>query len=1313
MADLKEPDTALCIIPPRHLWPQIDRVRSLHDRNFPNWPPHIKLMYPFVPVQTFSLHLESISKAVQHLGPIPVRLKTPDLYNEDERRQAIFLHVDDAEHVDEDGGRKFPLDRLCKTVIEAVERLEKSTGAGAWYRSMTVGHSLVGESADGAQSLLLRAGLLSGIGWEVDELHVLIREGLTSEPRPEGSRMIDWATISLRDGGLRVHQKRDARLRFCTLDNKAVAGHVEIPGVRKFYNDPTSQTAKTYSPYCYDGVEWSHRTPDPSQQRTLSAAQRTLTVASINVLGRTDKFLMLIQNVLHSDAEADVLVLQEATGVLLSQILHDRRIQEKYTFCTHRPIDETDCCDALPNQKMVVVLSRYAFDWEIIPLPLLESEPEPACPREHEKDVSGHEDISDQIKNERTLVKSSADGYGTRTHDRALLVEFRISKDSTNPFKPPAPLALAAFHLTPGWNQEAYQAKALELDAIKHYIFTGTPAILAGGFNMPTSAFTLCNSDFGEDLRHVEQGLLSGGYIDTWMITKIDSGAETDNDPVLRIFQGEQGCTDGVISPGPVADHFDFGHDQLGRRPQRLDRILVKPHNLLMVQSFNRFGKIARLQEDEPSDNLGTSGSSEPCSPDSLDTQPRTKATLDTLRKRREAVAHDTSHWGVRAVLKLGRHSLYSLGNVNGADNSGQSAASYFNKGLSPHLREHGSLLKALRDADGFPLLRECRLREKAFELLKDVLLGSSSKRASSEPGDHNVDLVILPVGSYGLGVWTSLSDLDCLCVGSFSFPTFIDLARQRVRQAANRGIKLIGKNKTYAGTKLALDMRIREDVLRIDLTYARTAWPLPSSNPTESLSNDTLSALKAYRDLDYVQRSVPDIVAFRLAHRFVKMWAVSRGIYSAKFGYLDGIQITVLLTRVHKLLTSKVASPTVPEILFSFFREYASFDWGKGVVLDEFFHKDLHYSKTSREPLAILGYFPPALNTSLRATASSVWTIASEFQRARSILDRKDVSWADLLMVSTPGHRQPRSLAADEFLKCHHFYVKIHAQYWGGLTIRGRRYIGWVESRCVSLVADLEKRLTKARIRIWPASWTQGPTYEENGEHQCFYIVGLDWTVKTSFRKKCAEKEILVSFLVMLERQVRRDARHFDAKSMGFSAEFMDVNDFINTAGGNDPSPSSSHSRPFEECQVDDRNWDADLRADTDPEDEGQNQGLGQAVTVQDEWYASSKKKRKPATNQPRSVVVPKPEGAGKFRTATDVLNRLRWDASYDQSDFVVGFEDRFLGAMERGLDLWKSEQTDEEFIPQHRILYFRRSSDGVVVWERRTRTDLVFGSG
>lgn len=47
-----------------------------------------------------------------------------------------------------------------------------------------------------------------------------------------------------------------------------------------------------------------------------------------------------------------------------------------------------------------------------------------------------------------------------------------------------------------------------------------------------------------------------------------------------------------------------------------------------------------------------------------------------------------------------------------------------------------------------------------------------------------------------------------------------------------------------------------------------------------------------------------------------------------------------------------------------------------------------------------------------------------------------------------------------------------------------------------------------------------------------------------------------------------------------------------------------------------------------------------------------------------------------------------------------------------------WKggvADFTDEEWIPQHRIMYFRKKGDeeGRRVWDRATRLDRLFGSG
>ena len=45
-----------------------------------------------------------------------------------------------------------------------------------------------------------------------------------------------------------------------------------------------------------------------------------------------------------------------------------------------------------------------------------------------------------------------------------------------------------------------------------------------------------------------------------------------------------------------------------------------------------------------------------------------------------------------------------------------------------------------------------------------------------------------------------------------------------------------------------------------------------------------------------------------------------------------------------------------------------------------------------------------------------------------------------------------------------------------------------------------------------------------------------------------------------------------------------------------------------------------------------------------------------------------------------------------------------------------WETDTTHEEWIPEHRIQYFKRYLEiekSIVMWDRETKRDLVFGSG
>jgi len=84
-------------------------------------------------------------------------------------------------------------------------------------------------------------------------------------------------------------------------------------------------------------------------------------------------------------------------------------------------------------------------------------------------------------------------------------------------------------------------------------------------------------------------------------------------------------------------------------------------------------------------------------------------------------------------------------------------------------------------------------------------------------------------------------------------------------------------------------------------------------------------------------------------------------------------------------------------------------------------------------------------------------------------------------------------------------------------------------------------------------------------------------------------------------------------------------------------------------------------------------------------------------------------------LRPALDVLSRLRHDPAFSSEAFTIGYLDRHTPeVMELPLASWKGgEVTDEDFIPQHRILWFKRDADGKKVWDRKERYDEIFGSG
>jgi poly(A) polymerase Pap1/uncharacterized protein (UPF0248 family) len=1015
------------------------------------------------------------------------------------------------------------------------------------------------------------------------------------------------------------------------LDNEQVSPDAVAPATEEYA--PTEDVPKGNPPYYFDDelMLWQ-----PLSNRRAPEAQDMpghIAVSSYNVLAEFSwppspaRYPLLIKNILSKQAVADILILQEVTDDFLSYLLRDDNIRDLYPYLSHGSPEQPDV-EPLPNFLNLVVLSKWAFYWEPVPF---------------------------SRKHKGALVARFLDiGKKTEVGDH----------DSTRFL----PLIVAAVHLNHGLTDGAVTAKKTDIKTILDYLsedeIRHSPCILAGDFNISTSSYTIAAAtqkgalsvQSASYLAEFDDSFSEAQFVDCWSSSRLEleySSDSADEGPEDGPVEGEGGATYDPLKNEVAANIVDSGYNM---RPQRYDRILIRGAKLLSVAQFNRFGFVK--------ERIGDKDNSEP--------------------------SFASDHWGVRSLLTV---------ELAEQEKTSDEIASMItpvvlHSALGVSLSDPVSIKHSLTGLGVIPSDAEAERRKGVFNLLKRVILDKDTNPSSY--GKSGAPVVVVPVGSCGLGVWTPDSDIDCLCIGPFSSKTFFALATQRLRQAGGQGVKILRRVKAIAGTMLELEIGgIKLDLQYCPATYISENWPqvlrLPATDPVWSLSAQTLSKLKAIRDLDYLRRTIPDLTSFRVVHRYIKTWAKSCGIYCAKFGYLSGFQITILLATVHKQLVRDHGSISVSDLLMTFFNHYSNFDWQNKLVFDPFFHRQrLNYTRTSREPLAILGYFTPALDTAQAASQPSVRTIATEFRHAAERLSSAEsstITWSDLLSSDR---------TSTAFLTQYKSYVKVDLHYWGTSLSNGAQFIGWLESRCVMLLVDIERRLTGVlHSRIWPARFVEKEAAEESdrGNYQGYYLIGLESLVTDKDKLKDA-LGALRTVLRRFEEQIRGDERYFDSKTCWMSADVLDKAGIEKL-----------------DLVVDKREWGEYNPAEEDEDDDQEERELQPSDDLLDDTDARKKKGKKPTTTE--SVIVPKLEPGKRFRTAADVINRLRWDPELDSGDFVVGYEDRFLGAQEKALEAWKSEQTDEEFIPQHRILYFKRKSDGSKVWERKTRKDEIFGSG
>ncbi|KAL3468085.1 hypothetical protein BJX64DRAFT_246849 [Aspergillus heterothallicus] len=816
-------------------------------------------------------------------------------------------------------------------------------------------------------------------------------------------------------------------------------------------------------------------------------------------------------------------------------------------------------------------------------------------------------------------------------------------------------LVVAGVHLTCGLSDGSILAKQSQIHSVLRHLesnYTESDWVIAGDFNITTSSYTIdaavkrkAISAQGASLLSSLEGMLAGaGLSDAYFAGRASgSGGDLSILEVGSLYEGEEGAT---FDPSVNGHAARIAGHSYHSRPQRYDRILVRGKDLDVI-SFNMFGV-----PDTDKGGEGVLGS---------------------------------DHWGIRAVL-----------DINASDqDEGNLATEKPAIGIyyAPESLTNDNLMECLRHANVFPTTEEISHRQDIIQLLRDFI----NERDPNLSLDTRLTLTfaVVPVGSYGFGVWASSSDVDLLTIGTVSPRTFFALMASKIRRASLAGgveIRLLRRVKAASGTMLELDVRgVRVDLQYCAATRVAEKWPqalnLPSNDPTFDIPIHSLLKLNPLRDMHYLQRTIPDLATFRLAYRFIKIWAQRRGIYSSKLGYLGGIHITLLLSRICKLSFQVSGIISAPDLIATFFKTYSQTQWARETIFDPTFYKTPpRHFRTAREPIVILTQHAPKINVARSATVPSARTLEAEFRRMGMLLsDSENLEWSDVLGCADTG--------VHEFLSSFPSYVKVNVQHWGAGGAKGRMLVGWLEWRCVTLLVDIHRKFPDIHARIWPARFTdmqQSEGAASDGEYQGCYLIGLakSATGTTASASTAADRQsaeiALVSVLNTFADQIRSDEKYFDA-----SSSWVDVT-VASQPAVRDLRVDTS-VLVVEDLYDDDDEDDDDLRALTD-EAEADDEAR-EILPIRARVQVSS----------------PGP----RLRPASDVLSRLRWDSNIDIHDYIVGYDDRFLGEREMPVAQWKAELTDEAFIPGHRILYFKRKSDGVKVWDRERRVDLLFGSG
>lgn len=833
-------------------------------------------------------------------------------------------------------------------------------------------------------------------------------------------------------------------------------------------------------------------------------------------------------------------------------------------------------------------------------------------------------------------------------------------------------IVIANVHLPSALTDESVNLKKEHMELLSDFLNSKikeeSKVFIAGDFNLTSSPSTIQTALINNLIKPATaklaaQVICTTVWEDTYL--RFEGGNITEEEiesGAGATFDRSGNPLAGVSSKNPVDD-----------TPQRYDRILCRktPRNDIRVENFERFG----FPDEE-----GECGS---------------------------------DHYGVCATMTI--HT-----DTETTEESMTSATRSTNLNRAIQFSEDNTDITPLI-SHLLPTEKDKEQRKSALTLLQNTL------RAS----DNLKNVILAPLGSYAMDTYFKDSDMDLLAIGSVAPNSFFDLAVVQLNgirdgEDGNDGVKAV-----HFVNSLVPIIEVVVGGVKVDLQYCQTeefvhryhsTKPAPSLqdlafNPSiiKALPASCLRPLNTYRDTAFLIHTNPYPSSFRASHRYLSLYLRTAGLYSAKFGYLGGIHLSLMLSRVMKLLSPSTNTPSPASIIRAFFDYYANFDFKNEIVSDPSQEGEIKRGdRKETEPVFIRSIHTPTarLNVAGSCTKLSCHLIISSFSQASKQLQAGN--WDALI--------QAPSVAATKFLNNYGAYIKITLDIWdidelGGAKIR--QIVGALESKFVRLLVSLG-RIEGIRAQVWPARFFTPPSPSSSSSNSTtelkgHYLVGIEPHEGVSKDQKGILSGKITTAVSSFEREVR-ESRDFGEGGNCWVEMAVLGRKKVGELG----------------VVLDGREWGSvsdTPRLEREMGEESADDGAGTHVNA----TSSPPSSPKPKTNSATTTSKSKPHHhknspSSPLRPAQDILSRIRWDPELNVDDFLVGYEDRFVGVKEVELSQWKGESTHEEFIPLHRVVWVRRKGrvdkkggregggdirEGVKVWDRRARVDWIFGSG